>query len=145
MTLPAANHDIPLIAWGSEIVRELEEEQMWDEIIELAEQEFFSFMKDLRRMKDANPETWRAWPPWKVVSSVRGLCQSLGFERLNCYSRAVKQLRENIRREDLEPIIETMEAMFAITVRRAKAGSFTTRVAARNLEEHRRPEGRTSA
>lgn len=126
--LPRPNNELPLVAWGSEIVRELEEEQMWDEIIELAEQEFFTFMTDLRRMQQGGPDTWGSWPPWKVVSSVRGLCQSLGFERLNHYSRAVKQLRENIRVQDLSTIIFTMESIFAVTLRRAKAGSLTSRV-----------------
>mmetsp|Transcript_15922 Transcript_15922/g.64186 ORF Transcript_15922/g.64186 Transcript_15922/m.64186 type:complete len:132 (+) Transcript_15922:271-666(+) len=97
-TLPEPSEDLAIVDWSSETIKELREEGMYDEMIDMASGEFENHVEDLKRMKCKEREAWSSWPPWKVAHSIKGLCLSLGFERLAKYAQSIEKLKDDIVR-----------------------------------------------
>lgn len=127
--LPVPSETLPIVDWESEIIIELQADNMFEEMVGMAQPEFAEHMTNLAKMKRAGEvavesgktaaEAWGTWPPWKVAHSIKGMCLSLSFARLADYAKAVERLRDDILVEQIDDIVLTMTDLFDRCVQEA--------------------------
>lgn len=94
----------------------------FDEMVDMANDEFQSHINELNRMKVQGEDSWGPWPPWKVAHAIKGLCLSLSFSRVATYAKDVESLNDKIKAEDIEAIVAVFSDLFAESIKEAKKG-----------------------
>lgn len=127
--LPLPCETLPIVDWESEIIIELQADNMFEEMVGMAQPEFAEHMANLAKMKRAGEDAvesggtaadaWGTWPPWKVAHSIKGMCLSLSFARLADYAKAVEKLRDDIHVDQIDAIAATMTDLFERCVQEA--------------------------
>mmetsp|Transcript_9711 Transcript_9711/g.24678 ORF Transcript_9711/g.24678 Transcript_9711/m.24678 type:complete len:134 (+) Transcript_9711:49-450(+) len=122
--LPEPKANLHLVNWESEVVKELDQDDMMEELVGMAKNEFDGHVSELKKMRDIGESNWSAqWPPWKVAHSIKGLALSLGLNRLSSYAKDIETLKLNIKADDIDDIIANFEALFDASIDEVKTKS----------------------
>mmetsp|Transcript_15641 Transcript_15641/g.48931 ORF Transcript_15641/g.48931 Transcript_15641/m.48931 type:complete len:127 (-) Transcript_15641:335-715(-) len=123
-SVPKPDESLVLVDWESEVVKELQEDGMYGDMVTMATEEMQKHIDDLRKMQgQQGPEDWENWPPYKVAHSIKGLCLSLSFTRLAEYAKDVEKLKTTIEKDNLQEIIEHVDRLFTDSIDEANRSS----------------------